>query len=377
MKNCEVCDVEKACFICVCEEKHVCEKCLVKHALNNKNFKHRPVNVGHPLLDLMNEAKNEIENATDYIAKETIESKIKYLEDCRDRNTKIFDEKIQNLKLKLLENHEKTENPLIFSDKTKDNQANITKTNKNSNDSFESFVTSYNYSSFKNLIRKNTDNPYKTPEKSIETYKTLEKSVETQKSSKKMHRKTNSLSIPNNLPIFDTKNSICYKIIVIGESQTGKSSLLLSLLSSYKQTSYKRPLNSVSIKLKLNNQALKLDVWDLSLSKNYAFLSKSCYYNSNAAVVMFDLTKMSTFESISKRIEEIKKMISPVACVFIVGSKIDIVSNNPLQRQVSFLQGQEKAREVGAFYDEVCTNNQNHAFDLFMKIVKEVYIRNQ
>ncbi len=50
---------------------------------------------------------------------------------------------------------------------------------------------------------------------------------------------------------------------------------------------------------------------------------------------MYDITIMSTFESVQKWIDEVKEHAEPDIVIMLVGNKLDLCENSPWSRQVS------------------------------------------
>lgn len=101
METCQVCSKNEVSFICVCEEMRICDSCLVIHVGSHKGKKHRPVGINHPLLGLLQEANEDINNATEALTNEDIETQIKTLERYRDQNVKTINQKIEDLRKKI------------------------------------------------------------------------------------------------------------------------------------------------------------------------------------------------------------------------------------------------------------------------------------
>lgn len=101
LEICEICKVSEVGYICVCEEQRVCDRCLVSHVKAKGEQRHRPVSISHPLLNLLNEATQEIEQSTDRLTSTSIESQIKSLEALRDKSMLIINQKISDLQKQL------------------------------------------------------------------------------------------------------------------------------------------------------------------------------------------------------------------------------------------------------------------------------------
>ena len=313
MENCEICRDNEACYICVCEEKHVCDQCLIQHASQNTSLKHRPVSISHPLLTLMMEATEEINQAAFNFTSESLEVQIKSLEELRERSNRLIEAKINALKQKLVLGSE-TGRP-------------------NVQDFF-------------------CNSPQRTHR---HTYSMRSNSEVTKK-----HRSI-------------TRNMHEYKIILIGDAGVGKSEFIGAFASNIASSRRNSALNSASRRVVIDNNIISVDIWELSSENTYGSLSKSYCNRAEAVVLMYDLTRLETFQGLRQRIENVRRLAGPEVIIFIVGNKFDVVSCEPSRRSVSFHRGQDLARSIGGCYDEICARESTHVISLFKRIVKEIY----
>jgi small GTP-binding protein len=324
MDACELCKSYQVSYICVCQEKRLCDACLVAHASKFSN--HRPVSISHPLLNLMQDANFDVLNPE---FTNNVQAQIENLESFRNKTNNAINQQINTLKQKLIPNHFK--NRLAISPDCKNSLS--TSPNK-------SFIT---VASEHSLTEKKkpgfTAKPYENPLK------------------------------PNE------KIRKSYKIVLIGDAQVGKTSLMFSFASTNRPNPYNRPLHLATRKIKVENTTIDVDLWDVSSKIAHNSLSKSCYYKADAIVVMYDLTRIDTYKNISSYIDNINKESSPVCCIFVVGTKMDVVSRCPSKRVISFEQAYQNAISISAFYDEISTIDQTHTIDLFKNIIKQIHIR--
>ena len=78
----------------------------------------------------------------------------------------------------------------------------------------------------------------------------------------------------------------------------------------------------------------------------------SHYRKSVGALVVYDVTKRSSFENVIRWLKELKANAEPDINVVIVGNKIDACEEDPTARKVTTEEGQKLAVELKAMFEE-------------------------
>ena len=113
------------------------------------------------------------------------------------------------------------------------------------------------------------------------------------------------------MPDTEEKKAIPCKVVLIGESGVGKT----SIISRYMTDKFSATLGSTpganfttkTIFLKDENQSIKFEIWDTAGQEKFRSLAKVFYKNAAICILVYDITKKQTFEELQKFwIEEIK-----------------------------------------------------------------------
>jgi Ras-related protein Rab-7A len=121
-----------------------------------------------------------------------------------------------------------------------------------------------------------------------------------------------------------------YKIIIIGDSSVGKTSLLKRYITDnfserYKSTIGVDFLNKI---LKINNRLIEVQIWDTAGTDRFYSMSNAFYRGTDACIVVFDLTNIKSFLNLESWIDEFlinANPIEPESYPFaIVGNKADL-----------------------------------------------------
>ena len=109
----------------------------------------------------------------------------------------------------------------------------------------------------------------------------------------------------------EEKKAIPCKVVLIGESGVGKT----SIISRYMTDKFSASLGSTpganfttkTVFLKDENQSIKFEIWDTAGQEKFRSLAKVFYKNAAICILVYDITKKQTFEELQKFwIEEIK-----------------------------------------------------------------------
>lgn len=162
-----------------------------------------------------------------------------------------------------------------------------------------------------------------------------------------------------------------YKILVIGDSGVGKSSLLLQF------TDHDYPDRDIATigcdyktrVVKLNDGSpVKIRVWDTAGQERFRTITSSYYRGAHGAALVFDITETHTFERLECWVRELQRF-APEYCVkVVVGNKSDCSS----ERKVSILSAKEFASKEGLVYMETSAKNNINVDEAFLEIAEQI-----
>ncbi len=70
------------------------------------------------------------------------------------------------------------------------------------------------------------------------------------------------------------------------------------------------------------------------------------------ALLVYDVTKKSTFTNVSKWLTDLKQYAEPDCMIMLIGNKVDLVERNPKKREVSSEDGKQLAKENNLLFME-------------------------
>jgi Ras-related protein Rab-21 len=166
--------------------------------------------------------------------------------------------------------------------------------------------------------------------------------------------------------------TIVGKVVVLGYQGVGKTSTVIR----YVENSFSHHITPTvgasffSCKLLIDNITVKLQIWDTAGQERFKAMAPMFYRNANAALIVFDITSVQTFESMQGWVLELKKNVDNPMVLCVVGNKIDLAKN----RQVSRDEAIQYARSIGATYHE-CSAMQDQGVELVFDDVARGLIR--
>lgn len=95
------------------------------------------------------------------------------------------------------------------------------------------------------------------------------------------------------LPEDYTNYDVSFKIIVIGDSGVGKSCLTMRATKNLFDTNYNATVGFefFTFNVRINNQVVKLQVWDTCGQEIYRSLITNFYRNSSLAIMVYSIDK--------------------------------------------------------------------------------------
>ena len=111
------------------------------------------------------------------------------------------------------------------------------------------------------------------------------------------------------------------KVVLVGESKTGKT----SIISRYISNTFSSVLTSTpgasfnTNSVQIENQNIKFEICDTAGQEKYRALAKVFYKNSPAIILVYDITSRVTFEELKRYwIPEVKENGMPNASKFLI-----------------------------------------------------------
>ena len=121
------------------------------------------------------------------------------------------------------------------------------------------------------------------------------------------------------------ETKIIVKLLLLGDSSVGKTSILLKYISNKFDES---SISTVGVDymdkiIDYNKFKIKLKIWDSSGEEKYRKITKNFYRNADGLLVVFDLTKKESFSHVQSWINEAKENNDKLKTL-LIGNKLDL-----------------------------------------------------
>ena len=110
----------------------------------------------------------------------------------------------------------------------------------------------------------------------------------------------------------DTEDYIKCKVVLLGKSGVGKTSIINRYISnSFKDSVMSTPGANFTVKkveFPEEKEKIKFEIWDTAGQEKYKSLAKVFYNNASSCILVYDITSKPSFEDIKNYwVEELKK----------------------------------------------------------------------
>jgi len=125
------------------------------------------------------------------------------------------------------------------------------------------------------------------------------------------------------------------KIIIIGESNVGKTNILSMYCKGEFNDSFKSTLGvEFSIKnIIVKDLNLRMQIWDTAGQERFRSVTNVFYKNSTGAFIVFDITRFSSFSAIDKWIKDLKDVAGEKICIILIGNKSDLEEHRAVSKE--------------------------------------------
>ena len=161
-----------------------------------------------------------------------------------------------------------------------------------------------------------------------------------------------------------------FKLLLIGNSSVGKSSLLFRFVENVWDDSFV-PTIGVDFKLKtleVNGKKVKLQIWDTAGQERFKNITASYYRGGNGVLVVYDITDRDSFENLNSWLIEIEKNANKNVYKLLIGNKSDLED----KRKVTYQEGKDFATSNGMQFIETSAKTDSKVKDAFELLTQEI-----
>jgi len=183
---------------------------------------------------------------------------------------------------------------------------------------------------------------------------------------------SSSLFFPRALAMANTPN-VLFKLLLIGDSGVGKSSLLHRFADDIYTDSYISTIG-VDFKIKTMNvgdKMVKLQIWDTAGEERFRTITSSYYRGAQGIIVVYDITDVDSFNNVKQWLSEIDRYASENVDKLLVGNKSDLEP----ARQVTKAMAEEFAESLQVKCIETSAKESSNVDDAFRSMAFTIMSR--
>eukprot|EP01120_Amphizonella_sp_Union-15-10_P009542 TRINITY_DN363_c0_g1_i1.p1 TRINITY_DN363_c0_g1~~TRINITY_DN363_c0_g1_i1.p1 ORF type:complete len:222 (+),score=37.29 TRINITY_DN363_c0_g1_i1:108-773(+) len=176
------------------------------------------------------------------------------------------------------------------------------------------------------------------------------------------------------------KKEFLFKILVVGDVGTGKTSLIQRYVHSVFSDHYKSTIG-VDFALKEVNwdgsTTVRVQLWDIAGQERFGSMTRVYYREAMGALIVFDVTRYNTFESVKTWKQDIDTKLTIPGTdikipVLLVANKKDLLKSGSVKTEGIYdLDEFVKNQDFKAWYETSAKKNEN-VDDVIKRIVKEI-----
>nr|CAH7720832.1 unnamed protein product [Callosobruchus chinensis] len=147
-----------------------------------------------------------------------------------------------------------------------------------------------------------------------------------------------------------------FKIVLIGDCGTGKT----CVVQRFKNGTF----------IERHGNTIGLQIWDTAGQERFRTITQSYYRSANGVIIVYDITKRSSFLSVTRWIEEVRRYSGNSVLIALVGNKADLET----LREVEFEEAEAMCQylpEVLFFLESSAKTNSNIE-EAFMYLATEL-----
>ena len=162
-----------------------------------------------------------------------------------------------------------------------------------------------------------------------------------------------------------------FKVILIGESGVGKSSIMTKFITNEFKSAYQSTLG-IEFKVKemlIDNEIYaRLRIWDTCGQERFRAITRQYFQNAQGVLLVFDLTSKDTVKKLNDWLNDLNQHVTEDCVIFVIGNKLDIKT-----RDISISEeAKQFANDKKLNYFEVSAKTGSGIANIFEKMTRKI-----
>jgi len=164
--------------------------------------------------------------------------------------------------------------------------------------------------------------------------------------------------------------TVQYKLVLLGETSVGKSSLVIRFVKGQFHEYQESTIGAAFLTqtVVVGDYQVKFEIWDTAGQERYHSLAPMYYRGAAAAIVVYDITSVSSFNRAKTWVKELQRQGSPEVVIALAGNKLD----REQERQVSAEEAQQYADENSLSFIQTSAKTNINVRELFLAIARKL-----
>ena len=170
--------------------------------------------------------------------------------------------------------------------------------------------------------------------------------------------------------VSQSDNFINFKIIIIGDSGVGKSSLLKRAVKNSFDNSYQATIGFefLLMHFKVNDLKFKFQIWDTCGQEMYRSLVQGFYHNSSLAIIVYNINDKKSFDNTIVWLKDLRQHTDYELPVFLVGNKSDLEKEVDTNEANTFTKNNNMV-----YFTECSAKSGSNIKEIFFEAAKQLY----
>nr|CAH8847320.1 unnamed protein product [Trichobilharzia regenti] len=165
------------------------------------------------------------------------------------------------------------------------------------------------------------------------------------------------------------RSDILLKLLLIGDMNVGKSSLLFRYIDDGFSDTYMSTIG-VDFKVKtvmIGNTRVKLQIWDTAGQERFRTITSTYYRGAHGIIIVYDVNDVRTFCNVEKWVQEAQTYADEGVARILVGNK----NESEELKTVATYDAQRLAAKNSCFFIETSAKNDENVDQMFDIITRE------
>ena len=150
-----------------------------------------------------------------------------------------------------------------------------------------------------------------------------------------------------------------YKVVLVGETQTGKTALIQRIVNDRFEENSETTMVASTLTTEValeDGRMIKYEIWDTAGQEKQRSINKIFYKDAAIVIMVYDITNKHTYEEIKNYwYNQITTMCNKHPLIAIAGNKSDLYAKEEVKEK----EAKEYAKEIGAVYQLTsCMRNE-------------------